>query len=228
MIKTAGIIGGMGSAATVDLFKKIVNHTKASKDQEHIPLIIDNNTQIPDRTDFLFGRGSNPLGSLMNSAHKLIKMGADFLVMACNTSHYFYDEIAASVDVKVINIVEETANEAAKLKINNIAILGTIGFLQHVNYMKYYIRLGINVIIPQPNEQEVINDLIYKGIKAKKQDIDISKFLSVLDKLTDDGVEYVALSCTELPIAFSDYNIKYPMIDSNLVLAKCIIAEAMR
>ncbi|MEA3479370.1 MAG: aspartate racemase, partial [Bacteroidota bacterium] len=58
--KTIGIIGGMGSEATSDLFRSIVNQTQASGDGDHLPIIIYNNPFIPDRSDFILGKGPDP------------------------------------------------------------------------------------------------------------------------------------------------------------------------
>ena len=89
MSKTLGIIGGMGPLATANLFNKIVLTTHAKSDQDHIHILIDNNTLIPDRTAYLLGNGEDPLEQLVTSAVRLEKMGAEFLIMPCNTAHYF-------------------------------------------------------------------------------------------------------------------------------------------
>ena len=78
MGKTLGIIGGMGPLATVNLFNKIVINTNAQNDQEHIHILIDNNTNIPDRTAFLSGMGKDPTEELIKSAIRLEKAGANF------------------------------------------------------------------------------------------------------------------------------------------------------
>ena len=84
--KTIGIIGGMGPLATADLFEKIVGHTKAACDQEHLHVVIDSNTNIPDRTAALLHGGADPLPELTGSARRLEAMGADVLIMPCNTA----------------------------------------------------------------------------------------------------------------------------------------------
>ena len=88
-MKTVGIIGGMGTLATIDLFNKIVLETNAKSDDEHLHILIDNNAQIPDRTNFILGNGENPTNELIKSAKNLEKIGADFLAIPCNTAHYF-------------------------------------------------------------------------------------------------------------------------------------------
>ena len=81
MKKTIGIIGGMGPMATVDLMKKVILATDAREDQDHIPILVDNNTNIPDRTAAILGKGESPLPELMKSAERLTNGGADFLIM---------------------------------------------------------------------------------------------------------------------------------------------------
>jgi aspartate racemase len=79
----------MGPAATVELFRRIVAYTPAQRDQDHIPIVIDNNPKIPDRGPFLVNGGPDPRPALCRSARRLEKMGASFIAMPCNTAHVF-------------------------------------------------------------------------------------------------------------------------------------------
>ena len=224
--KTIGLIGGMGPLATVDLFQKIVQMTRAEKDQEHIPILIDNNTNISDSTDYLLGKGSSPLDELIFSASRLQKLGADFLIIACNTAHYFYADISSVIKIPIVNMIEETAKEALYSGYKKVGLLGTEGFMSCVNYMSYYNDVGIELVLPSKAEQDIITALIYKAIKAQNDDFDISAFLLLLEKLSKEGAEAFVLSCTELPIAFSKYRIAYPSIDPTTVLARKAIITA--
>jgi len=107
-MKTIGIIGGMGPLATVHLFERIVLRTKAEKGQDHIRVLIDSNTNIQDRTKAILGIGESPVKELVNSAKILENSGADFLIMPCNTAHYFIDEIKK-------NITHVGTNDSKKL-----------------------------------------------------------------------------------------------------------------
>ena len=82
-----GILGGMGPLATCIFFEKIIKLTKAEKDQDHIHVIMDSNTKIPDRTDYILGKGPDPRPELIRSAVKLESMGADYIAIPCNTAH---------------------------------------------------------------------------------------------------------------------------------------------
>ena len=113
-MKTIGIVGGMGPLAAARLFQRIVVLTKANCDNEHIPMIIDNNTRIPDRTKHILFNGENPAVEMVKSASRLEQMGADAIIIACNTAHYHYDEIVNSVKIPVINMIRETAEYIKK------------------------------------------------------------------------------------------------------------------
>ena len=108
MGKKLGILGGMGPLATAYLFKMIVTLTEASSDQEHLHIVIDNNTSIPDRTSYIMGQGEDPRKYLIESAKGLEKMGAEFWIMPCNTAHFFYDDMVKEIDITLLNIVDET------------------------------------------------------------------------------------------------------------------------
>ena len=90
--------------------------TEAYCDNDHIPIIIDNNTLIPDRTSHIMGRGESPVRELVKSALRLEAMGADVIIIACNTAHYYYNDIVKHVSIPVINMIEETAREVLKNK----------------------------------------------------------------------------------------------------------------
>ena len=109
MPKTIGIMGGMGPAATVDLMSRIISMTDASSDQEHIPMIVDNDTRIPDRTEAILGRGESPAPEMLASARRLEAAGADFIVIACHAAHCFVDDIKDKISIPIIEMPEETA-----------------------------------------------------------------------------------------------------------------------
>jgi aspartate racemase len=115
MTKIAGIIGGMGPLSTIELLEKIFNYTPAEREQNHLRVLVDNHPQIPDRTDFIIGKGISPLPMMTESARLLQKWGADFLAIACNTAHYFYADIQKSVSIPLLNMLELVADEVYRL-----------------------------------------------------------------------------------------------------------------
>ena len=89
MKKILGILGGMGPAATADLYGKIVALTEALSDGEHIRTIIDSNVNIPDRTAAILSGGESPLEEMEAALDNLVCCGAEVIIIPCNTAHYF-------------------------------------------------------------------------------------------------------------------------------------------
>lgn len=226
-MKTIGIIGGMGPLATARLFERIVILTKADCDNEHILVIIDNNTNIPDRIQAILNNGDNPTFELVRSALRLELMGADAIVIACNTAHYYYEEIVKFVKVPVINMVDETAKY---ISINNptvkrAGLLATEGTCKSGIYKRVFEKHGLELVVPEAEEQLHITELIY-GIKSGREDINPENTIKVVSSLRQRGAEVIILGCTELPIAFAMFDICSSYVDSLEVLAISAIAYA--
>ena len=130
MYKTIGIVGGMGPAATADLMKKITDMTDADCDQEHIHLLIDSNINIPDRTAAILHGGEDPVPELLAAAKRLESIGADFLIMPCNTAHWFIPALESEVGIPFLNMPVETARLLKKMDVETAAVLATDGTVQ--------------------------------------------------------------------------------------------------
>lgn len=232
MSKTLGIIGGMGPLATVTLFNKIVLNTEAQNDQEHIHILIDNNTNIPDRTEFLVGTGlvgtdKDPTEELIKSAIRLEEAGADFLIMPCNTAHYFYQIIKRKINIDFLNMIEETV-KTIQLNYPNtekVGLLATDGTIGTKIYDMYFNKQNIQVLSPEEDTQRSIMDIIY-GIKKGKRDIPIDAVYEAVDKFRSMGVDVFILGCTELSVANEMYNFQGNFVDALNVIAERAIKFA--
>ncbi len=106
--KTVGVLGGMGPAATLDFFQRVLNASNATRDSEHIRLIIDCNPFVPDRNASIAGTGSSSGPALAEMACGLKRAGANLLVMPCNTAHAFLDDIRAATQLPITSIIDVT------------------------------------------------------------------------------------------------------------------------
>ena len=134
--KTIGILGGMGPLATCDLYTKIIMNTPASCDQEHIHVIIDSNTRIPDRTAALLEGGEDPRPEMIRSAVMLEEDGAEAILMPCNTAHGFYDDIQAAVGIPVLHMIRLTGEELKKRGITCAGLMATTGTIRTGIYQR--------------------------------------------------------------------------------------------
>lgn len=217
--KTIGIIGGMGPLATADLFRKIVVHTDAACDQEHLHVLIDCNTNIPDRTAALLHGGADPVPELTQSARRLAAMGAEGLVMPCNTAHGFYPAVAQAVDVPVLHMIELTRDALRRRGVTCAGLLATDGTVETGVYQKCFDGSGITLITPEREGQAAVMDVIYNGVKAGDTTHDVSAFRRACEGLLAQGAQTLILGCTELPPAFEMYALDYPAVDPTLELA---------
>lgn len=224
--KIVGVIGGMGPLATVDLYRKIVEHTLADCDQAHVRTIIDSNTNIPDRTAALLSGGESPVRELQSSARLLERAGAQVLVMPCHTAHCFYDEVQAAVQVPVLNMIQLTVQELKLRGVARAGLLATDGAVQSGIYQRHFEGSGIELLLPDPEGQAALMDMIYSGVKAGRTDYDTQAVRTVLDRLMDAGAQTLILGCTELPPAFEMYGLDYPNLDPTLTLALAAITAS--
>jgi len=109
--KSVGVIGGMGPEATVDLMRRVIKATPAHDDSDHIRMIVDNNPTVPSRIKAVIeGIGESPAPILVQMGSKLEAYGADFLVIPCNTAHYYLNDIRSAVSIPVIDMIELTVD----------------------------------------------------------------------------------------------------------------------
>ncbi|WP_332238645.1 aspartate/glutamate racemase family protein [Sporolactobacillus sp. KGMB 08714] len=226
-MKTIGIIGGMGPLATSDLYRRIIARTKAAKDQDHIHVLIDSNTRIPDRTEAIIGNGEDPRPELIKSAERLEQGGADFLIMPCNTAHYFIDAIQAKVHIPFINMIEETAKDT-KQKYGQetvVGIMATDGTLKTKIYEHCYHRLAIKIVVPEKKQQKLMK-FIYEVIKNGNYDAGTDLFFECVEELKNKGADAFLLGCTELSSAQYLYKFEGPFINPTEILAEASIIRA--
>ena len=230
MYKIIGVIGGMGPAATADLLNKITDVTDAKNDQEHVRVIIDSNINIPDRTEAILHGGADPLPELKASAELLEKAGADMIIIACNTAHYYLPELQESTPLPIISMPAETARLLKEKGVKKAAVLATDGTVKSGVYQKVLDAEGIEAIYPDAEQQNLLMSLVYDYIK--KGIMDASKLpcrevKELCESLREQGAEALLLACTELPVAFSVMNLcDESVIDPTRVLAAAAVKFA--
>lgn len=222
MKQAVGVIGGVGPMATVYYMQRVIEMTKAGCDQEHINMLVFNDCDIPDRTAFITEKSpDNPLPVMVEDAKRLEAAGCEFVVIPCNTAHYFYDELERAVEIPVVNIVEETIRYA-KARVQDLSCVGimaTTGTIVTGTYQKYAERAGLSFAVPDEDEQNLLMQIIYDGVKAGKP-VPRADFDRVANHLRAKGAQCLILGCTELSVLKRDLPINDPdVLDSIDVLA---------
>lgn len=225
-MKTIGILGGMGPMATVDLMKKIILATPAKVDQEHIPMLVDNNCRIPDRTRAIKGLGASPVPEMMKSAKRLMMGGADFIIMACNTAHYFLPELLPHITIPVLSIIDVAVAAIMEKGYKSVGLLATSGTISTGLYQKALEANGLRCIAPSAERQHIVDDMIYDGVKANNQNYDTNDIKNLLAEMKEQGAEAFILGCTEVPVAVTMYKLEGVFVDSTDELAKAAVKFA--
>lgn len=226
--KIIGVLGGMGPAATVDLFQKIIDKTAAEKDQDHHRILIYNNPKIPDRTEAILNGGESPLKELIKTAKVLEKAGASFLVIPCNAAHYYFEELQQEVGIEILNMLEEVAKKIDRdLNIKKVGVMGTRGVLDSGIYDKELKKLNFEVVKPSEEQKDKIMELIY-SVKAGQKTVEMQQELSgIAESMVKKGAEAIVLGCTELPLIFDIDSFPYPVYSSGDVLAESALKRIL-
>jgi len=233
-----GIVGGVGPAATVDFMSKIVRHTPADHDQDHIKMVVEQNPQIPDRTAHLIGDGTDPTISLYSTCKRLEAADADLIAIPCNTAHAFVERIQPYLGIPVVNMLTATTEHIRDHfpKDVIVGLMATSGTVQSGIYHEAAANAGIHLRMPDEEHQRRIMNAIYGNAGIKAGFIEGScrdDLLAALEYLADQGARAVILGCTELPLVLGA-TVAYPvaggtvaLLDPTEILAKKCIDLAM-
>lgn len=233
-----GVVGGVGPAATVDFLRKVVNNTPASRDQDHLRLLVEQNPQIPDRTEHLVGDGMDPTLALYATCKKLQAGEADLIAIPCNTAHAFVEAIQSELAIPIMNMLTVTVKHIRETfpRVGKVGLLATSGTVSSGVYRRALEDHDLQEVIPSTKAQARVMNAIYgpEGVKAgftsasSVADVD-----AAIDDLVAQGAEIVILGCTELPLLLpaaertTAGGNKVTLVDPTDILARRCVSAAM-
>ena len=227
--KIVGILGGMGPQATVDLFQKVLNATPAQTDQEHLRIIIDCHSKIPDRTAHILKGEENPGPYMIESAKLLENAGAELILIPCNAAHHWHEVVQQNVNIPVLHIMESTLEHVTHNypQTEVIGLLASSSTVKNGLYQEIFNRKSIEVICPEPQYQEKVMKAIWE-VKAGNAGPDVTKLLvDAGNSLIARGAQGVIAGCTEIPIVLKNGDLSVPVIDATYALALAGVKEAL-
>lgn len=221
-LKTIGLIGGMSWESTITYYK-IINETVKERlgglhSAKCILYSVDFQEIEECQANGNWGKSGEILGE---AAYNLEKAGADFIVICTNTMHKVVNQIKEKISIPILHIAEMTAEKILEKGLKNIALLGTKYTMEQDFYKSKLIEKGINVIVPDKNDVEIINKVIYDELclgtinsNSKK------KFLEIVDKLRNKGAEGIILGCTEIGLLIKNEDTDVPLFDTAIIHAE--------
>lgn len=230
-MKTVGIIGGLGPKTTAKFYLELISLCQKKSDTIARPSILILSVPIPyrvERKEILNGvveEGTKSL--LVDAAQKLEKIGADFLVMPCNSLHIFIENIRKSVNIPVLSIVEETVKFLRSKNVSTVGVLSTLVTKKKKLYETSLPASGIKCVLPSDQEQKRINAIILNLILGKYGDLERRGLTRIINCFSERGVKNIVLACTDLQLLAPDGS-RVKIYDTMKILAAATAKEMFR
>lgn len=220
-MKTIGLIGGMSWESTVTYYQIINETVKQKLGGLHSAKILLYSVDFAEIEKYQAnGEWAKSAEVLSEAAVNLEKAGADYIIICTNTMHKVAPEIQKNISIPVIHIAEATAGELKKNDISKVGLLGTKYTMTQDFYKNKLIDAGIDVVIPNQEGVEIVNNIIYNelclGIISEESKM---KYLAIIDELEQNGAQGVILGCTEIGLLIQQNDVKMPVFDTTRIHA---------
>ena len=230
-MKTLGLIGGTGPESTIDYYRLLVARYRERADGHSPPLIITS-VDLKQMIEWMTaGDLAAVTDNLAAEFERLRVAGADLAALTANTAHIVFDELQQRTSLPLISIVEATCEEARARGIKTIALFGTRFTMQAPFYPAVFSRAGINLVLPNDQEQEYIHE-IYLGelLKDVFRPETRARLLEIADGMKRrDNIEGLILGGTELPLLLrADEHNGIPLLDTTRIHVDKLVAEMLR
>lgn len=222
-----GVLGGMGPAATVDFLAKLVRLTPARRDQEHLPVVVFGNPQIPDRSAAILQKGPNPLPRLLAGIEFLNRAGVGLIAIPCNSSHHWYEDLSARSRVPILHIAQISVAAVRPEADDRVAVFATRGTIVSGFYAR---ELEFQRIIRVPLDGALQDsvDACIQDVKSGRLDSAVARLQSAAAVAAGLGATALIMGCTELCVAAEIAGtLELKTVDSSLELAAAAVKFAI-
>lgn len=229
--KVVGVLGGMGPEATLAFYANVIAATPATRDQDHLQVIINSNPKIVDRTAAVLGEGPSPVPAMLESLEALARAGASFVVIPCVSAHAFIDELGRASPLPLISILDVVAEAIAAHPacVQRVALLATAGTIRAGAFERRLRASGVEVLRPGDAEQRVVSasiQAVKAGATAAERRAIAGDLRRVTDGLVAASAQGIILGCTEIPLVFPSEGAAVPVFDSLKLFAQAAVAAA--
>jgi aspartate racemase len=230
-MKTLGIIGGLGPESTIDYYQRIVALYRERTGDGSYPEFIINSVNLKKGLDFMAANELADMADyLLEKIAKLAWAGADLGLIAANTPHIVFDDVAPKSPIPLISIVEATCTAAKARKLKRLALLGTRYTMQATFYQKVFSRKGIELLVPDPNDQDYIHDkYMNELVPGKFLPETRAGLLVIVDRMkAKNDIDGVILAGTELPLIlrYPEHD-GIPFLDTTKIHCEAAVAEML-
>lgn len=228
-MKTIGLIGGMSWESTVPYYQIINEEVKQKLGGLHSAKIILYSVEFDEIEKCQSSGNWEKSGEILgHAAQGLEAAGADFILICTNTMHKVAPQIASMIHVPIIHIADATADALQEKHIGKVGLLGTKYTMTQDFYKQKLIDRGIEVVIPDEDDIETVNEIIFHELCVGKiLDKSRVRFQEVIKRLQEKGAEGVILGCTEIGLLIHQSDSALPVFDTTLIHAKKAVELAL-
>lgn len=230
-MKTLGIIGGLGPESTVDYYQRIIALFRERTGDRHYPEFVVVSVDLRKGLDFMDANDLSGMANyLLEGIDKLAQAGSDFGIISANTPHIVFDEVAPQSPIPLISIVEATRAAAKARELKRLALFGTRYTMQASFYPKVFSREGIELLVPEPNDQNWIHDKYFSELVPGKFLADTrAGLLAIVDRIkAKSDIDGVILAGTELPLILCDpHHNGIPFLDTTKIHVEMAVDEML-
>jgi aspartate racemase len=230
-MKTLGMIGGLGPESTLDYYQKIIALYRERTGDGSYPQFIINSIDLNRGLAFMdAGDLTGMADYLLQAISTLARAGADFGLISANTPHIVFDEVASKSPIPLISIVEATRAAAKALGLKRLALFGTRYTMQASFYPKVFLHEGIELLVPEPDDQNYIHDKYFSElVPGKFLPETRAGLLAVVDRMkAKSDIDGVILAGTELPLILRDpIHDGIPFLDTTKIHVEAAVDEML-
>ncbi len=229
-MKTIGLIGGMSWESTIPYYRQINETIKEKLGGLHSAKIVLLSVDFHEIERLQHAGDWDAAGALLaNAARALEAAGADFLVLCTNTMHKVASNIEAAVTLPLLHIADPTALEIVQAGHSKVALLGTRFTMEQAFYRdRLSERHGLEVIVPELNEREIIHHIIYQELcLGIIKEASRTAFRQIIAGLAAQGAQAIILGCTEISLLVTQLDSPVPLFDTTAIHARAAAMAAL-
>ena len=221
-MKTIGLIGGMSWESTMTYYQVINETIKKQLGGLHSAKCILYSVDFDEIEKYQTrGEWDKSEDVLSEAAQALERAGVDYIVICTNTMHKVVPEIGRRIHIPILHIADMTAVQLKKQGIRKVGLLGTKYTMQQDFYKNILIKQGVEVIVPNDDDVDVVNRVIYDELcLGKIFEKSKAAYLDIIHKLARNGAQGIILGCTEIGLLIQQSDTDIPLFDTTLIHAE--------
>ncbi|MGM0851389.1 MAG: aspartate/glutamate racemase family protein [Bacillota bacterium] len=229
-MKVIGLIGGMSWESSVEYYRIINKEVKRRLGGLHSARCLLYSVDFEEIERYQSVGDWKMAGETLGDvAHSLEKGGADFIVVCTNTMHKVISDIQEKISIPILHISDATAKQIKKQGINSVGLLGTKYTMEQDFYKLRLESNSIKVMVPNDNEREIVNKVIYEELcLGKVQQKSRDYYKKVIRDLIEKGAEGIILGCTEIGLLIKPEDSEVPLFDTTYIHALEAVNMSLR